>query len=125
MSTVLDRCSGPPCPRCGCQDSEILQWPNNGESWYATGRARCRHCGTRFAFRPARTQPRPTDEVSPVTSPEIAHQEPPPLSTRPIRVVSDPTLCPQCGGKAKVASTRPGYRRMKCSACGHAFKIAK
>jgi hypothetical protein len=126
VSAVLDRCNGPPCPACGCQDSEILQWPNDGVSWYATGRAKCRHCGTRFAFRPARAKSlQSDDEPAPTSPPTIDHQEPPPLNTRPLNLAADPTVCPECGGKSPAKSTQGRKQYRKCSGCGHKFATIK
>lgn len=122
---VLERCDGPPCPRCGCQDSKILQWPNDGASWYATGRAECRHCGTRFGFRPARAARRQEDAESTVYPPEIDVQEPAPLSVRPIGLAADPTACPQCGGKGLVYRTVDRQQYRKCGNCGNRFKTLK
>jgi Zn finger protein HypA/HybF involved in hydrogenase expression len=52
----LDLCQGPPCPRCGCRDCTVSQWPpdrgpNDKPTWFAQGRAKCRHCGMPFTFR--------------------------------------------------------------------------
>jgi predicted nucleic acid-binding Zn ribbon protein len=82
-----------------------------------------------FHFR--EIEPQPVPDPAPTELPPITVQHPGPLSTRvdvvqpSVAITDDPTACPECGGKAKVASTRPAYRRMKCSGCGHAFKISR
>jgi hypothetical protein len=61
MYPVLELCDGPECPRCGCQDSEILkpppQAPEREILWWAWGHARCRHCGHPFTFQDADAPP--------------------------------------------------------------------
>ncbi len=106
---LLERCDGPECPRCGCQDAEILVEPppNPGSTWFARGRARCRHCNLRFSFRelPGGATPEPEAEAD--------HGCP----TYPVKA------CPECGSdRVLVTSTRRPIRHHKCPTCGLRFK---
>lgn len=39
------------CPRCGCNDVELLKLPREG-TWYASsGKARCHECDATFALK--------------------------------------------------------------------------
>ncbi len=39
------------CPRCGCNATEVIQWPKDPASWWGRyGRARCVHCSVTFAI---------------------------------------------------------------------------
>jgi len=55
-------------------------------------------------------------------APAVEHHELPSMCYRSEESIN---ACPECGGKAKVASTRKQFRRMKCESCGHAYKIAR
>lgn len=125
---VLQLADGPPCPRCGCRDSRVLQMPVvDPTSWYArataTGRARCGHCGLTFAFRelPAPIRP-PESEAADVDDPPAA--APPPKDTAyPVRA------CPECGSPdVRVKSSpraKPGAPKIRyheCAACLACFK---
>jgi transcriptional regulator NrdR family protein len=47
---LLQKCDGPSCPRCGCQDAEILASPG-ASKWFPSGRAVCRNCQSKFTFK--------------------------------------------------------------------------
>lgn len=107
---LLEKCSGPPCPRCGCQDVRILQEPPPEQSqgpatWWAAGRAVCNHCRTKFAFRE-----RPPEELDPPDPLEtVALPEPEPPATK----------CPKCGGRYHAYRTIGQVQYRKCKDCGH------
>jgi hypothetical protein len=63
----LTAASGPPCPGCGCRDSDIVQ-PATGD---LQGLAICGHCGRRFSFRA------PATEEGAAASETAAPPEPP------------------------------------------------
>ena len=44
----LRACDGPPCPRDGCRDSQIIE-PATGGS-FGHGLALCNYCGRQFRF---------------------------------------------------------------------------
>lgn len=123
MLMALERCTGPACPRCGCQDCAILNEPSQavgqqfinssdpekvrawGNSpWWGAGKARCRHCLTEFTFRELPGEPEPDPE------PERADDE-----------------CPKCGAFFKQYTTkgRVQYRKCTNAACGHKGKNPK
>lgn len=130
---TLEPANGPSCPKCGCRDVRILQYPpepgpdGKSQSWWAQGRARCRHCGLSFAFREL---PEPLG-AGVVNSPEDI--EPDELETTEIRTrdVAYPVRqCPECGspntyvvssGK-KPAPDRPRIRHHRCKDCPAKFK---
>jgi ribosomal protein S27E len=109
----LERCTGPACPHCGCQDAEILRQPNpDTASWWADGRARCNHCGREFAFKEL---PQDNAEISEDTS-EI--ERPADLGVPFI-----PVRCPDCrSDDVVVTSTRRPIRWHRCRKCGARFK---
>ena len=59
----LDRCQGPPCPNCGCEDAEILEQPKPAadKSWWRSGRAVCRNCDSVFSFKEV-SEDQPTEQ---------------------------------------------------------------
>ncbi len=110
----LDPCNGPPCPECGCRDTEIITPPrdNSKIGWYDSGRARCNHCHTWFHFK----------EIP--QSPAIEHQEPV-LDTPPVghAVPYIRVQCPECQSvDAPVTHTQRPVRYHKCGECGRTFK---
>jgi transcription elongation factor Elf1 len=136
MVDGLKMCDGPPCTRCGCRDVLILQDPIPN-SWFTTGRARCRHCGRSFSFREKPTV-EPVDAVSefgPVELPPVDFQFIDPFSTRidiatePQSVastqVTDPAKCPDCGATAKAYTTKGRTQYRKCPACGKKYKTMR
>jgi hypothetical protein len=121
---LLDKCDGPPCPRCGCQDVKILVEPRPAAApaafsgvepsrqaptqWWPTGRAQCNHCRTRFSFR----------EVAPTidAEPELPEESEPQPSAQP----AAPTKCPQCAGsRFYVYRTKGAIQYRKCKDCKH------
>lgn len=133
MNSTLNRCAGPPCPRCGCQDVRILQMPqSDGNTWYPSGRATCNHCHTRFAFRRRDpSQPQQIEDPKPTELPPVAVQEFGPMSTRvdvgppSVSIATDPTRCPVCGATAKAYSTKGRTQYRKCPDCGKRFKTLR
>ncbi len=132
----LPLADGPACTRCGCNDCMVLQRPQNGVTWYPTGRARCRHCGNVFAFKTStqeqQIQPitQPVD-TEPTQLPPVSIQHAGPLSTRvdvmqpTIGIAIDPSSCPSCGGKGLVKSTQDRTQYRQCKSCGKRFKTQK
>ena len=133
-SLTLRMVAGPECKRCGCRDCQILQQPQAGKTWYPTGRARCRHCGTVIAFRDLDVRPAGVPAVidhTPVQLPPIEIQTPAPHSTRidvmqpSVSIMVDPSRCPMCGASAKAYSTKGRVQYRKCPECGKTFKTMK
>jgi len=130
--SFLERCDGPVCPRCGCQDARILDppAPRGPRLWWGgQGRARCRHCGFGFYFRETAeappTAPTPSkreEDIAMPAVPEAAAIADPPFD--PDRgVVYHVLRCPLCGSdQVRITHTARPVRRHKCRACGHAFK---
>lgn len=120
MYARLERCEGPECPHCGCNQSEILREPQpEGEtrSWWGSGLARCGHCGATFHFQEL-SQPT-------VPAPVVEHQEPviETPAEEPVAVPYVTVTCPKCGSdQVRVTSTRRPIRRHKCRECQHTFK---
>lgn len=106
------------CPHCGCNDVEILKRPNKTGWMQRAGMARCRYCMTRFTI---------TKMIEPpaITPPPIEHQEPVINGTRREPNVYDESICPKCGGKSRVTSTRKRFRWRQCKECEHPFKTAR
>lgn len=133
MREQLERCDGPACGRCGCRDTTILQQPQAGHTWWPTGRARCRHCGHVFAYRPEQPPAvsMPVVEPGPTQLPPVTVQQPGPLSTRvdvmtpTLMLPTGTTRCPDCGAVAKAYSTKGRTQYRKCPDCGRRFKTAK
>lgn len=132
---LLERCNGPECPRCGCQDAKILQAPAPGaKSWWAdSGRARCQHCGIVFSFReiaPVETESgRPRAESGEPNAEKGT--EPIPDSRSPIPDPPDPDRgivyhvirCPICNSdQVRITRVARPVRYHKCKACQHNFK---
>jgi len=116
---MLRRVEGPECPRCGCQDAEVVgrsaRWGQVHE------RRQCSHCGrtwlTAVEEEPSAVSGQPS--VTPAAEPEPAEDAD--------QVVVYPAICcPQCGSKrTKVSSTRRPIRFHKCLECGWTFKSAE
>ncbi len=114
MTYMLDRCEGPACPRCGCQDAEILAKPNPGQgAWYGAGRARCKHCQLIYHFK---------EIVTPAASGADLQQEP--VRKDPVREIPI-VMCEQCKTEMKVAKTEGKVRRYRCAGCGRTAKRAR
>lgn len=122
---------GPMCPRCGCRDSKVLQVPRDG-SWFASGQARCNHCGTRFGFRnKVQQQPMAISDPQPMALPPVQVQSPGPFSMRvdviqpSVSIHIEPGHCPDCGVMANAYSTKGRTQYRKCPECGKRFKTMK
>ena len=143
----LDLCEGPDCPRCGCQDTEVLDPPRpRGEimrdGWFASGRRpRRRQSGA----QPAVKLPRPPNigdgegaapgraickhcgktfffrqRPEPEPEPEAAFKQ---ESRPPAGVTYHLVSCPKCDSTdTRITKTARPIRRHKCRACGHPFK---
>jgi len=101
---MMDKTTGPECPRCGCEDSDRT---GSASSWAGPrSRFTCNHCGHRF------TAADPEDAVVP---------EPAEDAIRP--VIFHVIRCPYCQSmKTQVTSTRRPIRWHRCGACGKPFK---
>lgn len=132
---TLDRCAGPECPRCGCQQAEILQEPDpelGTKNWWGTGLARCQHCGMAFHFKPIDAPRIPSPDQSRVDPPRCHPLTPSPQhpSTPPagagVRYAA--TTCPNCGSTQTRVTSSPRpvgqtkIRRHQCRECGEKFK---
>ncbi len=123
----LNAATGPECPHCGCNDSQVIQSPTGAGWWGRIGKARCKHCHRPFSFQFVGPTAPP-----PVGPPEIAAQTPPvdhqaaPIATQdvPVGYVRfGRTICPDCGsGDTAIKSTKRPVRKHKCRACGFPFK---
>jgi len=113
----LDLCHGPPCPRCGCRDCIVSQWPpdlgpNDKPTWFEQGRAKCRHCGLPFTFRevPDAMSP-PIGEEADYSSGDFDAADIDDYQSTPMppRDVAYPVrACPECGSPNVIV-----YRTMK------------
>ena len=119
----LERCAGPACPKCGCEDAEILEEPKSpvpeGGSWWGSGRARCNNCRNVFHFK--EIPPAPVVEYQ---EPVVEHQEPILDSPGPAEFVTvHKPICPGCGSKqVRVTHSLPAFRRYQCRDCKRRFK---
>ena len=120
----LERCRGPTCPNCGCQDTRILVAPRDekhARSWWGSGKARCNYCSVVFYFQ---SEPNNGKQIQTQETP-IDHQEPvvESNSDRLPVVAYIQTRCPAChSARTRVSSTRRPIRWHKCRDCGHTFK---
>ena len=111
---MLQRCQGPSCPDCGCQDSTagavVKRW------WGQPRRnRRCNHCGCRFVEILDATEETPANGSSNGHAAE-EHDE-------PGAVVFHILHCPSCGGShTRVTRTLRPVRYHKCQECEHKFK---
>ena len=123
---TLPLCDGPPCPRCGCNDVEILKRPDPAvkESWWPQGRARCRFCGLTYFFRQLPAAP-PNEAIAddPATPAPNGHDPADSPVRYPVRG------CPHCGSPDTVVASSPRaqagvprVRRHRCRNCQAAFK---
>ena len=125
----LDLCDGPMCPMCGCKDARILEEPTEG-SWWPSGKAACKHCGRRFAFRLKQSGESAGDQATAplsVSEPEIGLAGNDGESIEPFDpdrpVPYETTRCPFCGSRdTKITSTRRPRRFHKCRGCGESFQ---
>lgn len=141
--SVLERAQGPACPRCGCQDADVRAAPPAAPvvsksqqhygmaSWFAAGRARCRHCGLLFSFRElpgndttdqeSGDRSQESEEAQPLN----AHHAPAPATVSPeTKSLRYPVRqCPHCQStKIRVTTTRRPLRHHKCDGCKKTFK---
>jgi transposase-like protein len=122
----LEKCDGPECPVCGCQDAKIQpgrpRWGRPGSERYRCGA--CGHVWTEIPADWAEKQEanRGNGQERPPPPPPPQQPPPPPVS-RPGGVIYRPVRCPECqSADVKVTSTRRPTRHHKCKACGHTFK---
>lgn len=120
MSTGLERCTGPECPRCGCQDSEIVR---GGGRWRAPEieRRHCKHCY--FEWREKKwAKAEPTTAAAEPSNGDGEHETG--------AVVFHVLKCPACQSeKTKITSspkqkdpTVSRIRYHECKGCGNTFK---
>ena len=140
---ILDRCTGPACPNCGCEDTTITVKPPPAgpprvdslgrqlpSTWWGSGKARCNFCHQAFFFReveePAQTPPLPAALPIPAEIDPLAG-----LAIEPLEATPEPQkaipfgCCPKCGGKGLVKSVQGGFQYRKCKQCGENFKTVK
>jgi len=151
---MLERCDGPECPRCGCQDSEILERPPSPTaasdamseaqkhygrtSWFDRGRARCGFCGLVFHFSELPADLPPAEIPPPaIQSPPVVETPIPPPVDYQAPVIETPRsgngapklrpiACPDCGSDSvRVTSTRATVRYYSCKACQYRFKMPR
>ena len=117
---MLEKCDGPACPRCGCQDT-APHYARNRWGGGSVARRRCRHCACVFVDGPrwdqrlqdAQGTPQPPQEEAPPAEPQRANGA----------VVYRPVRCPKCGSTdVKITSTRRPVRHHKCRVCEERFK---
>lgn len=106
MYHQLQRCESPPCPKCGCGQSEILR---TGSRWgRPLARRLCLHCG--FQWWERNLAAHVEQEAIPKRQPGDA-------------VIYVPVRCPECRStEVRVTSTRRPIRQHKCKQCGATFK---
>lgn len=128
----MDLCTGPACPRCGCQDVKVLREPDASGSWWGGGKARCRHCQREFTFRqvPKKTAVEPpmvltpiaiVDDFDPLADVSVVDASVHAIDLKVVPVVA----CPKCGETMRVSSTRKNVRHFKCDKCGETAKKAR
>ncbi len=100
---IWDRCNDPPCPKCGCPQSDMV---NSGTRWGRPRvRLRCTVCGSTWWTRP---------QATPAAEAETEQAD--------HAVRFHVVRCPKCGGTdTRVTSTRRPVRYHRCK-CGHTFK---
>ncbi len=127
----LDRCMGPACPNCGCQDVELLREPipdtPDKKSWFGSGLAECNHCHRQFHYKQLPDQP-PEDRLPEEALPEepeaelvAADPDPPQIERAVIPVVT----CEDCDTKMKITTVKKHVRYHKCPKCGNTAKTAR
>lgn len=109
MSQYLERVVGPACPRCGCEDSRVL----DRAKWWGRVNCsrRCAACGHQFSA------PEVEHATAGVEMPEA--EEPQESASVTFHVIR----CPHCGGeKTRVTKTMRPVRYHRCRGCGQNFK---
>jgi len=111
------------CPACGCNDVTILRAPVP-DSWFGSGKARCRHCNKMFSFRLSGAAIRNGNGSGrPELPPEEEPVAAPCLPPEDRGVIYHIVRCPKCGGdRTKIVRTDRPVRYHKCGECGHGFK---
>lgn len=121
---ILQKATGPACPRCGCEDSRQLPEPPQrrkpkAPGWFAqqrityrANRWACGHCGLLFTAESV-------DQAEAHHEPKANEPEPAPV----IEQTTLPVITCKCGKKMRVASTRKNVRYYKCE-CGETAKAA-
>jgi len=108
---VLTRVTGPECPECGCEASEVIQdkvWGQEIEL------RRCNDCGTQFQHG-AKAWPDPNKAKADDDSGDG--------SGFAGAVIYHILRCPACQSpNVKTTSTRVPVRHHKCHDCGENFK---
>lgn len=123
-------CDNPRCPRCGCEDSQVLRYPPVGAEgtwWGLSGKAACKHCGLRFDFVQRKDAPRaPVTEID-----DRAEQVAPELSRSAVDTVARyyVYLCGKCQKPSLKVTSAPAagpsgerVRHHVCKDCGATFK---
>lgn len=117
---LLEKCQGPECPRCGCQDSEEVDGRGRWGGLVLTRRV-CKYCG--YLWREKKWgQPEPSNG----DNGESTEAQPP----IPDAVIWSVIRCPDCKSRdTRVSSSpkpaspdMPRIRRHECKACGNTFK---
>ena len=115
---TLDKCDGPNCPRCGCNDTEKrefgVRWGQASVKWI------CNHCGKTFPVQERSVQPLESSN----NGHHVIEQ------TGPAPIIYPVMRCPVgrggCGStNTKVTSTRRLFRYHKCKDCDFNFKSPK
>ncbi|KKN53092.1 hypothetical protein LCGC14_0606040 [marine sediment metagenome] len=122
---LLQKCDGPPCPHCGCQDTESVQfvtrWKVTADDAAEFTRQQCNHCGGTFVVGEKEKKKNSNGQAEA----ELEEQS----TDEPEGVIYPRLRCPQCNSKnQKVAkSPKPKVgatvreRLHKCNACGWSF----
>lgn len=96
------------CPKCNCPRMTRL----SRSSWWnqEMDKMQCEHCG--HVWR----------QYAPLIEKPATNQVGPPVPTyRPL----ERPLCPVCGSKSKVTSSRGRIRYHQCKTCKHNFKTVR
>lgn len=125
---LLEKCQGPECPRCGCQDSEEVDTRGRWGGLVLTRRV-CRHCGYQWRKKKWGTG---REELSGESPESIVESPEPTVEGNGEKVDGVPyyvTRCPKCNSRAtkivsspKAVGDMPRIRRHKCKTCGNTFK---
>jgi transcriptional regulator NrdR family protein len=121
---VLERATGPECPRCGCQDTETVRGRSR---WGGPNleRLRCKHCLYEWREKKwAKAEP-DNGEVEAPSNGDGEHEE-----REPGAVIYHVLRCPACDSrKTKITSspkqadpTVPRIRYHECKDCQNTFK---
>lgn len=101
---MLERCNDPPCPKCGCNQSELVS-SSAGLRGGKHERRECGHCGKRFGVN----IPAPAGDA---LAAELGGG-----------VVYRPVRCPGCASDNQVVTSTQGRLRYhRCRDCGQRFK---